>query len=264
MRSVMSPFVRATVGPVSELWLARPDKANALLPEMGQAIAAAVRRINAAPEARVVLLRAEGQAFCAGGDLSVIEAARRRTATENVPVMQEFYRSFLSLLDLRVPAVALVQGAAFGAGLCLALACDLRIVADEAKLCANFVRIGLHPGMAATLLLPNAVGEARARELLLTGRVVTGAQAASLGLSHVSAPRAQLGPQVDAAVAGLLDAAPLAVARTKATLMAPIRARLPAVLRREAEAQALDFASDDAREALEAFEARRAPRFRGQ
>jgi len=140
--------LRVEVAEVSRIVLCRPDKHNAMTPEMGQAVAQAVSRINAAPEPRVVLIEGEGRAFCAGGDFSLIEASSRKTPEQNRADLQAFYGSFLTLLRLRVPSIAVVHGAAVGAGLCLALACDVRLAAREAKLGANFVRVGLHPAWA--------------------------------------------------------------------------------------------------------------------
>ena len=107
--------------------------------------------------------------------------------------MIAFYRAWLSIRKLEVPTIAAVNGAAIGAGLCLALACDIRYAATGAKLGAPFVRLGMHAGMAGTYLLPNVVGEAHARDLLLTGRVVEADEALRLGLvSRVIEPEAFL------------------------------------------------------------------------
>ena len=96
--------------------------------------------------------------------------------------MIAFYRAWLSVRRLEVPTIAAVNGPAIGAGLCLALACDLRYAAQGARLGVPFVRLGMHAGMAATYLLPHVVGEAHARDLLLTGRTVDADEALRLGL----------------------------------------------------------------------------------
>ena len=96
--------------------------------------------------------------------------------------MLPFYRTWLAIRDLEVPTIAAVNGAAIGAGLAVALACDLRYAAEDAKLGVPFTALGMHPGMATTYLLPEVAGLAVARELLLTGRIVTGAEAAASGL----------------------------------------------------------------------------------
>jgi enoyl-CoA hydratase/carnithine racemase len=260
----MSEPVRTEVGQVCEIVLSRPDKHNAMTVEMGQAVARAVERINQEPAARVVLVRGEGRAFCAGGDFSLIEENASATPAENQKRMLAFYRSYLSILRLRVPSIAVIHGAAIGAGLCLAMACDLRIAACEAKLGANFVRIGLHPGMGCTLLLPRLVGPAVAADLLLSGRLVSGEVAERLGLVSSAVPAASLEEAVAARIAELRRAAPIAVAQAKATLLAPLLAELDRALEREAAAQAIDFCTRDLAEAIAAFRDGRSPEFEGR
>jgi enoyl-CoA hydratase/carnithine racemase len=260
----MSDHVRVEIGAVSQIVLARADKQNAMTPEMGAAIADAVERINASDEARVVLLRGEGRAFCAGGDFSVIEGNSRRTPEQNRHAMLLFYSSYLSVLKLNVPSIAVVHGAAVGAGLCLAMACDLRVAAQKAKLGANFVRVGLHPGMGCSLLLPWLVGPARAAELMLTGKLLTGEQAERIGLVNLAVVHERLEASVGEMVEELLASAPIAVAQTKATLLAPLRAELSRALEREASAQAIDFTTADLAEAVAAFREGRSPHFQGR
>src|SRR6185436_18338998 len=121
---------------------------------------------------RAVVVSGAGSAFCSGGNTSWIASEPDATVDELRERMLPFYRAWLSIRRLEVPTIAAVNGPAIGAGLCLALACDLRYAAASARLGAPFVRLGMNPGMAATYLLPDAVGEANARELLLTGRTV--------------------------------------------------------------------------------------------
>ena len=250
-------------GPVATIRLNRPDKFNAMNVEMGIAIAAAVAKVNADPDVRVVVVRGEGRAFCAGGDFDMIEANTLRSPEGNRETMVAFYGMFLSILDLRAPSVAVLHGATIGAGLCVALACDMRLAASEAKMGANFVRIGLHPGMGASLMLPQLLGRARSAELLLTGKLVLGDKAQEMGLVNASVPREQLDALVDETVSDLLAAAPIAAFQTKATLTTTIRRALWAALQREAGMQAIDFATEDIKTAIAAFRAKEPPAFRG-
>jgi enoyl-CoA hydratase/carnithine racemase len=251
------------IGPVSSILLDRPAKQNAMNFEMGEELADAVERINAAHGVRVVLVRGSGKAFCAGGDFTLIETNVARTGEDNRLVMLAFYRNYLSILRVRVPTIAVLHGATIGAGLCLALACDLRLAAVEAKLGANFTRVGLHPGMGCSLLLPRLVGPAKAAELMLGGRFVTGAEAERIGLVNASVPAHELDELVASRVAEIMAAAPIAVQQTKATLLAPLLRELEEALQREAFAQAIDFATGDLREAIAAFRASRTPEFSG-
>ncbi len=259
----MSP-VKVELGRVSRIVLCRPDKHNAMTVEMGRLIAEAVDRINASSEPRVVLVAGEGRAFCAGGDFSLIEENSRRGAEENRKNMVLFYGTFLSVLRLTVPSIAVLHGAAVGAGLCLALACDIRLAAREAKLGANFVRVGLHPGMGCSLLLPHVVGAARARDLILSGRLVSGEEAERYGLVSDAVPRAELDALVAERAAQIASAAPIAVTQAKATLQAGLESELTAALHREAANQAIDFATEDLREAVAAFREGRPPGFSGR
>jgi len=260
----MSPPVRVEVGPVSRIVLSRPDKHNAMTAEMGGLISEAVATLNASREPRVVLVQGEGRAFCAGGDFSLIEENSRKSPEENRRDMIGFYSSFLSVARLAVPSVAVLHGATVGAGLCLAMACDIRVAASEAKLGANFVRVGLHPGMGCTLLLPRLVGPAKAAELILTGKLVSGSEAERIGLVNLAVPRAELDGRVDDLARELSSVAPVAVTQAKETLTAPLFAALDATLEREAACQALDFTTADLREAVAAFREGRSPAFAGR
>ena len=164
------------------LTLANPDQRNAMSDEMTAAWADAVAEIAADASIRAVAVTGEGSAFCSGGDTSWIASEPDATVDDLRTRMLPFYRSWLAIGSLEVPTIAAVNGPAIGAGLCLALACDIRYAAGSARLGAPFVRLGMHPGMAATWLLPEAVGLAAARDLLLTGRTVDADEALRLGL----------------------------------------------------------------------------------
>ncbi len=252
-----------TGGEIAELVLRRPAARNAMTDAMGAEVRRAVGDLNADAVARVVLVRGEGEAFSAGGDLAMLAARAHLPEAENRAAMRTFYADFLSVRTLRVPTLAVLAGPAIGAGLCLALACDLRIAAAGAKLAASFVRLGLHPGMGATYLLPRLIGPAAATELLLTGRAIDAEEALRLGLVNQVHPRDTLDVAARALAAQIAAAAPLAVAQTKATLAAAIDRELEAALDREAAAQAIDFGTADLREALQAVAERRPSRFRG-
>jgi enoyl-CoA hydratase len=177
--------------------------------------------------------------------------------------MLPFYRAWLSIRELDVPSVAAVNGHAIGAGLCLALACDLRYVARGAKLSAPFTQLGMHPGMACTWLLPEVVGMAVARELLLTGRAVDAGEALRIGLVNgVSEPGALLDDAL--AVAGrIAGAAPVAVRLTTAGLRDGGHRSMEEALQYEALAQPVTFATEDLREGLAATREKRKPSFTG-
>jgi enoyl-CoA hydratase/carnithine racemase len=266
MDDVVTPIPRVLLGlgAITHLTLNRPALANALDWQMGEELEAAVSHIAQSPGVRVVIVSGAGRNFCAGGDLAFIEQNTRLGREQVEQRMLRFYEMFLSLLKLEVPTIALVQGNAIGAGLCLALACDLRLGSTTAKLAANFVRVGLHPGMGATVLLPSAVGPARANELLLTGAALDGQTAARWGLlTHAVEPDA-LEAEGGRMASALMQGAPIAVRQTLETSRGPLRASLGTALAREAACQAHDFGTQDVRLAVEAFKHRTTPQFVGR
>ncbi len=246
------------------LTLNDPDRRNAMSEAMTDAWCRALAELGDDPGVRCVVVTGAGRAFSSGGDLSWI-AGRNRV---EVPALREhmmaFYRTWLAVRDLEVPTIAAVNGPAVGAGLCLALACDLRYAADGARLIAPFTRLGLHPGMAATYLLPEAAGLPLAREMLFTGRAVTGAEAAAHGLVNRAVPAERVLDEALGVAAAIAANAPVATRLTKAALAGGGRPDLEAALRWESLAQSVTMATRDLLEGIAAQREKRAPRFTGE
>ncbi len=249
---------------IARITLNRPAQRNAMTLDMGRELEAAVERINADDNVRVVVVRGAGSAFSSGGDLKTLasEAGLQNDGPE-FGGGRAFYRSFLSVRKLRVPSIAAMNGHAIGAGLCLALACDLRVARAGAKMGLTFVRLGIHPGMAATWTLPRLIGPARAADLLYTGRVVTAAQALELGLVNRVADD-DFEAVVDALADEIAANGPIAVRALKETLAGSADRTIEEAIEREADAQAMTFTTADAREGLQAVLEKRAPRFSGR
>jgi enoyl-CoA hydratase len=245
------------------LTLNLPERRNAMTEELTSAWGGAVAALREDADLRAVVVTGAGPAFCAGGDLSWLGVGPDRTVDELRSRMLPFYRTWLALRELEVPSIAAVNGAAVGAGLALALSCDLRYATPNARLSAPFTALGIHAGMATTWLLPEVAGLPVAREMLLTGRVLTGDEAVGLGLVNRSFPPETL-------VEGALD-----VARSIAA-KAPVATRLTTVALRgrhasladalqwEALAQPVTMATDDLVEGLAAQRERRPARFTGR
>lgn len=236
---------------------------NAMTPELGDALQSAVQSLRTDPSVRVVVLTGNGGAFSAGGDLRMLERLRAASRDESRAFMLGFYARYLSILDLEVPTIAAIDGPAIGAGLCVALACDLCIVSEDSKLALNFVQLGLHPGMGATYLAPRKVGPQRAAELLLTGRRFDGREAAAMGLALRAVPAARVREEALAMAQSIATNAPLAVRALKQAF-AVDRAALSAALAFEAEQQSVSYASADLSEGLAAAAQKRAPQFVGK
>ena len=249
---------------VALLVLDNPDQRNAMSDAMTEAWSAAVAELAGDPTVRVVVVTGEGSAFCSGGNTSWIASEPDATVDDLRTRMLPFYRAWLSIRSLEVPTIAAVNGAAIGAGLCLALACDIRYAATSARLGAPFVRLGMHPGMAATWSLPDVVGPAAARDLLLTGRLVGAEEALRLGLVSRVIDDATFRDEVLAVAADVAATAPIATRLTKLALADGGHATYDAALQWEALAQPVTLATEDLQEGIRAAHEKRAPLFRGR
>ncbi|MCC6642805.1 MAG: enoyl-CoA hydratase/isomerase family protein [Deltaproteobacteria bacterium] len=254
------------------LTLNDPERRNAMTEAMGRALGAEVASLVADASVRCVVLTGAGRAFSAGGDLGMIEgrAAAGRAdpggpaREENRRAMEAFYRLFLAIRDVPCPTVAAINGAAIGAGLCVGLACDLRLAATTARLGLNFTRLGIHPGMGATWTLPRIVGSARAAKLIYTGRVIDGSEAARIGLvDEATEPGQTLERTLDLA-REIAASAPLAVRAAKQALARSTSASLDDQLGFEAARQAESYETDDLAEGMVAAREKRTPRFLGR
>jgi enoyl-CoA hydratase/carnithine racemase len=246
------------------LTLALPELRNAMTAELTTAWTAAIAELKADPDVRAVVVTGEGSAFCSGGDLSWIAESPDLTVPAIRDRMLPFYRAWLAIRDLEVPTIAAVNGPAVGAGLCLALACDLRYAASTAKLSAPFTALGMHAGMAATYLLPATVGIAVARELLLTGRRVDADEALRLGLVNGVFDGAELLDRALGVAEQIAGNGPIAVRLTVAGLRNGMPRSLDDALSYEALAQPTTFASADLTEGLAAAKERRPHTFTGR
>jgi enoyl-CoA hydratase/carnithine racemase len=243
--------------------LARPENRNSMTPELLDAFAAASARARADREIRALVVTGTGTCFSAGADL---RAGLQRGA-EDLPGHERsyaMYEPFLSLLEVEVPVVGALNGHAVGGGFGLALVCDIRIAAREARYGANFVALGLAPGMAITQLLPRLVGLAVASELLFTGRLVDGTEAERLGLVNRAVPAAEVLNEASALARTIADNGPFAVRATKAALRRGLTLDPWAAARAEAHDQAASLATHDAREGISARLAKRKPAFTGR
>ncbi|SEH03572.1 enoyl-CoA hydratase [Nonomuraea solani] len=247
---------------VVQVTLNRPDLRNAMTDAMTAQWLETMSGLAKDRDVRCLIVTGAGTAFSSGGDLSWIGERN----TEAVPQLRDrmlaFYRTWLTITELEIPTIAAVNGPAVGAGLCVALACDLVYAADDAKLLAPFTTLGLHPGMAATYLLPRRAGASLAREMLLTGRVMIGVEAADKGLVNQSFPKNDLMSEVRAIATKIAQNAPIATRLTKVALNQDHQ-DLEAALRWESLAQPVTMASSDMIEGLAAHRERRMPKFTG-
>lgn len=244
------------------LTLNRPDRANALSLELVSALEAALAAAASDGSWRVCLLAAEGEkAFCAGADLKERAAMSEEQVRQFVPRLQAL-ASQLASLDR--PTIALVQGAALGGGLELALACDLRIAAFEATLGLTEVRLGIIPGAGGTQRLARLVGAAKAKELILLARRLSGSEAAAEGVANLAVPRATLLETGLAWAEQIALGAPLAIRAAKRAVDEGVALSLADGLAVERACYAPLVETTDRVEALHAFREKRSPRFEGR
>jgi enoyl-CoA hydratase len=244
--------------------LDNPERRNVMAPPITASWQRLMGELRHDRGVRAVVVTGNGSAFCSGGDKDSISGRPEASVDDFREQMLPFYRAWMTILDLEVPTIAAINGHAIGTGLCLALAADLRYAAEDAKLSVPFNQLGMHAGMAATWLLPEVAGLPLAREMLLTGRTVTGAEAAQLGLVNRAFPAADLLAEVAAIADSIAASAPIPTRLTKVALAAGGHASYGAALQWEALAQPVTLATADLHEGLAAATERRPTNFAGR
>ena len=253
---------------VATLTLNRPESRNALTPEMMAGLKEALPRLAADSAVRVVVLTGAGRAFCAGGDVkrfaAVSSGAQRAAAfEERVHDLRSRMEVSRFLHEMPKPTLAVIPGPAAGAGLSLALACDLRIAAEDAKLTTAFSKVGLSGDFGGSYFLTYLVGAAKARELYFTGRVLLGQEALALGIVNRVTTTEDLEQEANRYAAELAALPTLAVGYMKKNLNAALKGSLSDVLDGEAIHMIRTFETEDHKNAAQAFLEKRAPEFSG-
>lgn len=261
----MAPVLLERIGRVAKVTLNMPEKMNAMTAELTEAFGKTISKLcDEAADLGAVVITGAGKAFSSGGDFEWLRRRGQDTPSRNAQIMHDFYHRFLYVRKLPVPVVAAINGPAVGAGMCLAMACDIRVASRTAKMGFPFVSLGIHPGMGSTHMIATVAGYETAFRLLLTGDLVTGDDAKELRLVS------QLADDGPAAQAAALELAtriaaqsPIAVRLAVRSLRTKQEEGLEAALWREADAQAHCYNTEDFREGLKASTERRPPRFAG-
>ncbi len=189
---------------VATITLNRPDSMNALSPDLLSELQYAISVASIDQDLKTLVIRGNGRSFCAGADLLFFDSAFENLSLLN-PYIQLLNQCFLDLENLDIPTVAVVQGFALAGGLELAMACDMTIVSNEAKLGDQHANFGLMPGGGSTQRLPRRIGMQRAMELLTTGRWLTGPEAVDWGLALRSTDEANLNAELESILSSLRD-----------------------------------------------------------
>jgi len=253
MKSSYGDTVSARVeGHVAVLEFSRPPH-NFASVELMRDLADALDDVDADQSLRTSVVVSTGKSFCAGADL----ASPSGIGGDGMSGISPLYHQAVRLFSAKKPIVAAVQGAAVGAGLGLALIADFRVAAPEARFCANFVKLGFHPGFGITHTLPRVVGEQRASLMCLTGRRLKGEEALAWGLVDAVAPLEELRGAAMALARELAENAPLAVEATRATLRAGLAAAVKAQTDHELSEQTRLRATKDFAEGVRSVNERR-------
>jgi len=248
---------------IATITLNRPERLNAITFEVYRELTDFFAALGDEKDVRVVVITGAGRAFCSGGDVrDIIGALQERDAEGLLDFTRLTCELIHNMRALPKPIIASLNGTTAGAGACIALASDIRIAAEEAKIAFIFVKVGLAgTDMGATYLLPRVVGLAKATELLMTGDFVSAAEAERIGLYNRVVPRDQLETATREFAEKLAHGPALGLAKTKEMLNREMHIGFEGALEAEAVAQALCMQTPDFREAHAAFLEKREAKF---
>jgi 2-(1,2-epoxy-1,2-dihydrophenyl)acetyl-CoA isomerase len=256
--------VETTEGGIAWLTLNRPDRLNAFSPAMLEALGEALQRLSSDAEVGAIVLTGAGRGFCAGGDVKTMESRAAQGFEERVEGLRRMHQLPMLLRTIPKIVIAMVNGPAVGAGLGLALACDLRIAGRSARFGTGFAGVGYSGDFGGSWSLTRLVGTAKARELYFLGDIIDSTEAASLGLVNRVVEDDALHRETSALARRIADGPRVAFGYMKRNLFAAETEPLTVVLEMEALHQARTAMTEDHLEASRAFVEKRRPVFRGR
>lgn len=247
---------------IATITLNRPENRNSMTDDVLTGISENIAKVRADDSVRCLIITGKGKSFCAGADFKS-GAQRGGKSAGLMPNERSFmmYQPFLSVLDVEVPVIGALNGHAIGGGMGLALVCDMRVANETSKYGANFTRLGLHPGMATTYLMPRLIGVPKAVELILTGRLVTGAEAAELGLANYAMPEDKVLDKAMELAYEVVGCAPMANRWAKRSIYQNADWRPRPAAQSEAELQSRTIETEDHKEGVSALLEKRTPEF---
>jgi enoyl-CoA hydratase/carnithine racemase len=225
-------------------------------------LADAFETLDKDPACRALVLASEGKVFCAGADLA--NRPDTGTGSEGGGKVKHLYNEALRLYRCKKPVVGAIQGAAVGGGLGLACVPDFRVTCREARFCANFSRLGFHPGFGLTVVLPRIVGPQQAALLFYTGRRISGEEALGIGLADQLVPQAEVRKAAQALAKEIAESGPLAIVSMRETLRRGLADQIEAATERELFEQEWLRRTADFKEGVKAMNERRLPKFEGR
>ena len=247
---------------VCTITLDRPDALNALNGELVDHLWHTFYRLRHDRDVRAVILTGAGEkAFCAGADL---QERQGMTDQDTLKRIDDYRGCFGAVANLPKPVICAINGYAFGGGLELALACDIRVADEETKVGLTETRLGIIPGAGGTQRLPRAVGAAKAKEMIFSGSRISGAEAEEIGLVSYAVPGSEVVAKATELAESMVDSAPIAVAQAKRAIDAGLQTDLETGLEIESRAYTVTLPTEDRQEGLDAFREKRDPEFEGR
>lgn len=240
----------------------RPDKLNSLHPDLIYQLVDALHKGDKDPEVKVIVLTGAGKAFCAGGDLPYLESLNDFASAYKY--IEDAGNIVSTIVNMDKPVIAMVNGAAAGAGFNIVLACDIIFCAESAKFAQSFANVGLIPDCGGTYLLPKAIGLHKAKELMFTCELITASQAMELGFINYLAKDEELKDKTYEFANRLANQPPLAVKFIKKAVNESQNMTLDNALKHEASVQTLLIQTEDSKEGIAAFKEKRRPKFTGK
>src|SRR4051812_1558727 len=246
-------------GGVATIWLNRPHKKNCINWALLMALGEAFDRAEEDDDVRVVLVRGRGNTFCAGADLDMLDAEFLGTSNASVKIAQVSARTFARAFDLTKPTIAVVEGYAVAGGFELSISCDFCIIADEARIGDFHIRRALFGGAGPIYRLPRYIGLRKTKELLYTGKLLSGKEAEEWGLANVSAPSDQLDQAVADFVKPMIDKSAFTMRITKLAANRGLDGDTETLIALESMTCNVAHQSEDAKEGVQAFLEKRDP-----
>ncbi|MDD4803275.1 MAG: enoyl-CoA hydratase/isomerase family protein [Syntrophomonas sp.] len=245
------------------LALNKPETLNALTYKMRDELEAIVAQLQDDRDIRVLIITGQGRSFCSGGDIKTTFKLYYDPPAQAQQNAYNYYKPYTSIKDLDIPTIAVIKGHTIGAGLCFAMACDMRIASTDTKLSMSFIKVGMNPGMGGTYLLPRLVGTAKAMELCLLGEPIDAQEALRIGLvNHVVEPEQLMDFSLDFA-GRIANNPPIPARLIKKSIYQGQNKDIDEVLTFESFAQVTCASTEDMKEAIAAFKEKRPPVYKG-
>lgn len=247
--------------------LNRPERLNAINEQMGVELISAIETANNDEDVRAFIITGAGRAFCAGADWKGDESGLKLIESPSAEMFQRRLRSIVpkiitGLQNMRVPTIAMINGDVVGLGFDMAMACDVKTVSENARMACIWVKRGLIPASGSLWMLPRLVGIARASDIIFSGRFIKADEAERIGLVNLAAPLAELKKETLKLAQSYVDNPPIGIKLAKMVMYKGLAMDISAALELSVANQSIAFATEDHKEAIEAWRQKRAPVFR--